>query len=1546
MLSATFSVTVFVMIQLMAGALAQSTCTNTTCSSNEFCFEDGQIVVCRICDDACVGCTGFGNSNCKTCKAGYQLVDTVCTACPSNTFGVNCTGVCHCLLGAEDCRPLDGKCTQCAQGWTDFPYCQIPCSNTTFGSNCENSCHCPPGDNCSAINGICASGTCALGWGGPSCQILLPKLVTLPQVSNVSCRNVTVKWSQWKENFDIGTGPIGRYILWYKVNESTFPWQSNVLREYNASASEYEVHVTNLTPDTFYVFRLDIKRVDTASGKLMDATPGFVSAPVFIPCTVTTSQGPGLGTTIRPPGSNLLNDSLFTVWPVNDTTIQVSWGLLASAVNYTINVSITYYMTHIGNCQSVENATVYKISVTKSGSHNISGMLPWRQYTVNLTAVNEQLNITDYIIKAVDTAESKPTGVIHPVIVTNFSARSVSFSWNNLNCTERGGILLYYSVTVYLMNPNNSIIAFQGNTSTTMYQVQTLLPATNYGVVVLYFNSKGSTELRNFSYFNTADDFPEKPRIAAIFTVGNTFTVTVDPPTVTNGNLRQYMMSYDLVEENFSKPTIIIQDVVKGTNITISALEYDREYSVKVSVSTLAGFGNYSEAMNIRTQQRHPEGPPVSLSTNNTARNETCLNVTWGEPSQPNGVIIDYQVNYTEVGDIIPKVVVITVNSTYCYICNLTAGQLYLFTVRSRNAGGYGPAAEWRAYTEHGIPPQPPPPVFINATVSTIAVALYPVMLSPRLLTAYAVFVKDLTIQRKRRQGQVPNTTCPGNPTDFGDMVAKFQREEILDKKDFQIGDNKTYGGIINYPLTKDHLYNISYVVISDIDGICKFNFNKIKSPVKASPPTAPVQVPIEKREDTNTGLVIAIVVIILILVIAAIIFCIVWWYRNKREQPYSLQFDDKYSLSMSICQDDYNPQKYWNTVYSLRESRYIVAGRDYRYTEDDPYMNGSAVAYRATAPLTFQEEFRNLPRKPLFSCNAAKILANRDKNRFPHLHPYDHSRVKLDTDINVQTDYINANFIHGYQRKSAYIAAQSPFDEDTVLDFWRMIYQYQISVVVMLENIVEDNIVKCTQYWPEKGQVRYGEFELDLIKTDSFADFCIRTINLRLKTEKEWQLVNIFEFLSWPEHGVPDNAIPLLEMRRKVRECQSQGDDRTPVVVHCGTGVSRTGTFIAIDALLEQYEKEGRISVHSFVKKIRKDRIAMVRTVKQYVFIYEAIFEAFIVGNTTMGLDMKEKYRQLTKKNPKTGHSYLKDQFKCLQEFTRKIYPNQCEAAYLPANADKNRFPDVVPPDAYRPVLRTPGGLGRTDYINALFLDGYRHPNHFIITQTPLHTTVIDFWKLVYDYDIKTIVMMENYKNEDDTCAEYWPSEDMKQYEPFFVQCVQVFQEENVTIRDLNLINMQTPKQKRLIRQFQFNAWSDPEFTPKSKSMLLDLIYLVKQWQVQTNKSQRPILIHCKDGATHSGLFCAAYILCEKFEEEGEIDVFHTIKHLKRRRLQIIDILDQYRFCYKILWDYINMRMPGGTLSDKMSCSQSDNIYYGSQSLSSYASHKELVYE
>lgn len=850
------------------------------------------------------------------------------------------------------------------------------------------------------------------------------------------------------------------------------------------------------------------------------------------------------------------------------------------------------------------------------------------------------------------------------------------------------------------------------------------------------------------------------------------------------------------------------------------------------------------------------------------------------------------QVTYSELGTAGAEEKTIVVTDTSVTVCDLKPGSYYEFRVIGRNLAGYGDAAVITVFTEQLDPPVPLPPDILNTTDTAVAVALFPVVqASTAYEYRYLLAIEDVT-SRLKRAVSVDKNACPGTAEIPGTFVRNFSQSEIWMKTEFIVGDGNTYGKYENKQLTRNHYYDIYYVITSYFENVCKYNYVKTRAPVKAAIVSPPVTEPVE--QESNLVWIIILLVLIVIIIIGVVVLLLVLWYRRRQtEQKYVPYANEKDDFDLKIYRvDDYNPQKYWNTIYSLRESRYIIAGRDNLPQESNRFTNGGPVGIgNGGPPITFHDEFSNLPHGPQSSNKVAKSRANETKNRFNHLLPYDHSRVLLQPDSNSNSDYINANFIKGYKHQRAYIAAQSPFDEETVLDFWRMIYQYEVRVIVMMSNLIEDNIVKCTQYWPEHGRVMYGHFILDLVDVQEYASYTIRTLKIRTREDRDWQLLYIFDLTYWPEHGVPDDPIPLLEMRRKINVYQNQLT--TPVVVHCGTGVSRSGVYIVIDSLLDQYETEGRISVFSFVRKMRKDRPAMVRTLKQYIFIYEAIFEAMHAGDTLASPDdLREMYHFLTKKNPVNRHSYLHGQFKSLEEFTRKLYPTTCSAAFLPANYNKNRFVEIVPPDYYRPILTTPGGVGRTDYINAVFLDSHQQDAHYLITQTPLHTTVIDFWKLVYDHDVHTIVMMEPMKYEDDTCAEYWPEDHKKQYEPFFVETADVYQQENITIRNLILTSMMNPHESRQIRQFQFNAWSDSEFVPKSKSMLLDVIDLVYDWQNVNNNGSTPILVHCKDGATHSGLFIAVSVLCEKVLDESEVDVYHTVKHLKRRRTQIVDTL------------------------------------------------------
>lgn len=223
-----------------------------------------------------------------------------------------------------------------------------------------------------------------------------------------------------------------------------------------------------------------------------------------------------------------------------------------------------------------------------------------------------------------------------------------------------------------------------------------------------------------------------------------------------------------------------------------------------------------------------------------------------------------------------------------------------------------------------------------------------------------------------------------------------------------------------------------------------------------------------------------------------------------------------------------------------------------------------------------------------------------------------------------------------------------------------------------MITSVVEDSIIKCTQYWPESKEASYGDFCLNLRDVRHFADFIVRTVGVRTRKDQHSKIVKLFEFTAWPEHGVPDDPISFLEMRYRVRRYHHDGPG--PILVHCGTGMGRTGVFIAVDALIEQYAAEGRVRAFDFVRRIRRSRPYMVRTKKQYAFIYEAIFEQFHAGNTLVNFDLKERYHTWSQKNPQTGHTYLKDQHELLETFSRGPVRDEFKTALLEVNLQKNR--------------------------------------------------------------------------------------------------------------------------------------------------------------------------------------------------------------------------------------------------------------------------------
>uniref|UniRef100_A0A8C9RFW2 Tyrosine-protein phosphatase non-receptor type 9 n=1 Tax=Scleropages formosus TaxID=113540 RepID=A0A8C9RFW2_SCLFO len=268
-------------------------------------------------------------------------------------------------------------------------------------------------------------------------------------------------------------------------------------------------------------------------------------------------------------------------------------------------------------------------------------------------------------------------------------------------------------------------------------------------------------------------------------------------------------------------------------------------------------------------------------------------------------------------------------------------------------------------------------------------------------------------------------------------------------------------------------------------------------------------------------------------------------------------------------------------------------------------------------------EEIRKEP--PSGTFDYSKKLSNQVKNRYSDVLCLDHSRVKLSplNDDNDETsDYINASFMDGYKRSNAYVATQGPLPK-TYSDFWRMVWEQMVLIIVMTTRVVERGRVKCGQYWPlETGRTeQYGFFHVRNLHVEMFPDFKLTHLELYNTQTLERRDVAHYQYVSWPDFGVPKSASAMLAFRAQVKQhqeaaFQSLCNDWTgppggpPVVVHCSAGIGRTGTFCTLDICLSRLEDIGTVDVRQTVQRMRSQRAFSIQTWDQYYFCYMAVLE------------------------------------------------------------------------------------------------------------------------------------------------------------------------------------------------------------------------------------------------------------------------------------------------------------------------------------------------
>lgn len=252
-------------------------------------------------------------------------------------------------------------------------------------------------------------------------------------------------------------------------------------------------------------------------------------------------------------------------------------------------------------------------------------------------------------------------------------------------------------------------------------------------------------------------------------------------------------------------------------------------------------------------------------------------------------------------------------------------------------------------------------------------------------------------------------------------------------------------------------------------------------------------------------------------------------------------------------------------------------------------------------------------------------------KNRYKDIFLYEHLRVKLEA----PDDYINALYVAPPEllaqwtpldpvlaRELRYIATQGPLDQ-TMGDFWKLVVDKQLPLVISLTDEVENGVVKCCAFW--KTGVYYSGgavINVKLVRAVPvllllvLRHFAVHMVGAdgAVRTHRVLQM----HVLLWPDMGTvmaPDELIAVVELKHYVLLRMALGGCEYPLVIHCSAGCGRTGTLCTIDTVLLVLRANGSAElaedpVAAIVDLFRRQRILMVQNLRQYYLVYDTVLD------------------------------------------------------------------------------------------------------------------------------------------------------------------------------------------------------------------------------------------------------------------------------------------------------------------------------------------------
>lgn len=577
----------------------------------------------------------------------------------------------------------------------------------------------------------------------------------------------------------------------------------------------------------------------------------------------------------------------------------------------------------------------------------------------------------------------------------------------------------------------------------------------------------------------------------------------------------------------------LVRNITFTERISYTGLKPHQNYSFVVT--TLSGYGTSTMlrsspiSQTFTTLESIP-GKVAYFQSVDVKPNEITLH--WQLPSsEQNGILTGFKISYNIKGNQFVKHQLFEPHDTQGTIYNLTPGKTYIFQIQAHTKVGPGHKELWEERMPVWSPPAPAEnisPTEVTHTSSTVKIRFrknyFSNMYGP--ITAYTVIIAEdysqgtdalelptwYDVQKHSvwPPYQAVEPYFPFNGTTTEDFVVGSEDCDVSVKQ----SDKKFCNG----PLKPGTLYKL-----------------KIRAFTKPEKFTDTVYSYSVSTDPDNTALIVGITLPMSLLALLALV---VIFLKHRRLGPFnkSLRKDGMNGVGMSRDHE----------TLSIAESE-MMTTRPIKLKEfADHYRIMSA-----DSDFRFAEEFELLKHVGRDkACASADLPVNRPKNRFTNILPYDHSRVKLlPTDDEEGSDYINANYIPGYNSPREFIVTQGPL-HSTRDDFWRMVWEQNSRAIVMLTKCIEKGREKCDHYWPCDTQpAYYGDIQVTILNESKYPDWTIS--EFKAMRGDQSRIVRHFHFTTWPDFGAPEPPVTLVRFVRAFRD-RVLPDNNKPITVHC----------------------------------------------------------------------------------------------------------------------------------------------------------------------------------------------------------------------------------------------------------------------------------------------------------------------------------------------------------------------------------------------------------